>query len=78
MEYYFDMNCGKGNPHGDVKVTFEYTTKNGDIVKGYKYVGFDAGAALELFACDIIDGRILPPPDLTKICTLTLSQEGPP
>ncbi|MBD5154323.1 MAG: hypothetical protein HDT15_04410 [Oscillibacter sp.] len=77
MEYYIDLSSGRGNPYGDVKVTFAYTSKTGDIVKGRKYVGFDAGAALELFSCDIIDQSILPPVDLSKPCTITLSKDGP-
>lgn len=77
MRYYIDLTEGDLSDTARVKIQFSYTSTGGDLIEGKQLHGSDAWEALELFSDDIFDRSILPPVDLNKPCTITLSKDGP-
>lgn len=77
MRFYIDLTKGDLIDAKKVKILFNYTSIDGDLIEGKRFHGADAWDALELFSDDIFDKSLLPPVDLSKPCVITLSKNCP-
>ena len=65
------MMADKRDTYSEINILYEYTALNGKPVKGSKVSDWELSRALEIFAC--LDVDELPPPDLSKPYTLTIT-----